>query len=114
MPEKALKVLVVVMGIMIIAGVGVIVVTIINRATAPETKPSQNSAPVPGEKFVTDAQPGQAFGDISVAIPAGMQVLTSQLSQGHVMISIGTPERIDHILLYSVQDGRQVGRFKME
>lgn len=93
MPVRALKVLVVVMGIMIVAGVAVLVVAIAGRLSrgGPATTPPQPFAAVP------------------VEMPAGARVETMSLGADRLAVAVVLPDGSWRIVVIDLASGRQLG-----
>lgn len=81
---RVLKILVVVMGILIVAGVITIVVTIVSRLrdAANETPPASDATPA---RAVAPAAM-EAFGEISHALPAGAEVISVSADAGRLYV----------------------------
>ena len=71
---QALKVLVVVMGVLIVAGVAVIVVTIANRAS----KQAESDIP----------KGNPTFGDVRLSLPAGGRVVWATVDAGRLVVHV--------------------------
>jgi hypothetical protein len=77
---RVLKILVVVMGVLIVAGVVTIVVTIANRM-------SDKAPPSPAVSVV--APPPKPFGEIAVALPSSARVISVSADAGRLYIRYG-------------------------
>lgn len=98
---QALKVLVIVMGIAILAGVAVIGVTIYQRATEPQDGTAASPAPPP------------AFGTVEVPIPEGCSVVETVVAGQRLILRIG-PDDIsgagcDRIYVVDLASGALLG-----
>ena len=80
-----LKALVIGMGVLIVAGIVAIAITIANRAGAPPSSPAERS----------------------VALPAGARVLETHVSEGRLVVRIALADGATRIALYDL-DGRPV------
>ena len=69
---RALQVLVVVMGVLIVAGVAVIIVTIANRASKQAEAPKGNPA----------------FGEVQLGLPAGARVVWATVDAGRLVVHV--------------------------
>lgn len=98
---QALKVLVIVMGIAILAGVAVIGVAIYKRATEPQDGTAAAPAPPP------------AFGTVEVPIPEGCSVVETLVAGQRLILRIG-PDDIsgagcDRIYVVDLASGALLG-----
>ncbi|WP_119460226.1 DUF6476 family protein [Rhodospirillaceae bacterium SYSU D60014] len=104
---QALKALVIIMGIMIIAGVAVVVVTIYNRLGGMAEEPAPTaSAPAPAPAN---------FGEAALAVPAGCRVTSTAAAGDRLILQLG-PENsaagaCAQILVLDMETGSLLGRF---
>ena len=95
---RALKILVVAMGVAIVAGVAVVVVTVYNRAVE-KARAAEAAAAAPGE--------------VSVPIPAGHRAVSVSADGGRLYVHLepeaaGAPASI---LVLDAASGAEIGRF---
>ena len=96
---QALKALVIVMGILIIAGITVIGVTIFNRL---------------GGKAEISRELPASFGAKSVNLPSGSTVEQVAVDDGRVMVWIKDGRGRSHIIVLDAQSGDELGAFELE
>jgi hypothetical protein len=99
---RALKGLVIGLGILIAIGLTVVLVTVFDRMGT-----SSGTATVAG--------PGAsvAFGDVKIALPAGAKVLRTEVSNGRLIVHLsagtpGTPGGV-RVLVIDLASGKQLG-----
>ena len=99
---RALKILVVVMGIAIVASVIVIVVAISNRLSEAEQAAGAETAPLPAK----------AIGDLSIAIPEGCVMAEARAQGSRLVVRIdGLAERgCQQVVLIDLESGRILTR----
>lgn len=111
----ALKVAVVVMGLLIIAGTGVIVVTIAKRMTGSspsvaETTPTPVMIPGPISS-IPAAVPPTAFGDVSIPLAPGARVARTHADSGRLVVEIVEAGDATTILVLDLATGERLGSF---
>lgn len=108
---QALKALVIVMGILIVIGVGVVIVTIYQRLGArfavQEAAPQAEVAP-PAEL------PARAFGARDVALPPGAVVEEMATSGERLVLRLRLEGGGRRILVLDLSDGRVLGTLNLE
>lgn len=111
----ALKVAVVVMGLLIVAGTGVIVVTIAKRMTAsstPDAETTPTPVVLPGPTSpVPVAVPPTAFGDVSIPLAAGARVARTHANSGRLVVEIAEAGDATTILVLDLATGERLGSF---
>ncbi len=93
---RGLKALVIGMGILIVIGLAVVVVTIAKR-TSDRSGGGADTAPT-GRVFATD-----------VAIPAGARVVETTADGGRVLVRLALPGGKSRILVIDAATGRRLG-----
>ncbi|HEY4343434.1 MAG TPA: hypothetical protein VGN05_03735 [Parvibaculum sp.] len=93
-----LKVAVIVMGVLLLAGFGLVVATIVNRASHPST------AAVVG--------PGGRFGVSEINVDPGDRVRTLTMNEDRMAIHIAG-EKGEEIVIVNVKTGAELGRFRL-
>ena len=99
---QALKILVAVMGLMIVAGFTVIAVTIFQRATAPDTEATVGPANAP-------VATGGAFGKVELALPAGASVVDSTIEDGRLLVRLRLADGATRLMILDLADGGLLG-----
>ena len=98
---RALKILVVVMGVALLAGLAVVVVTIIHRA-------SRLSASV-----TTPVGPPQAFGSATVRLPQGATVLEMRDVGSRLVLRLQRPDGSQALLVLDPDTGSALGTIEL-
>jgi hypothetical protein len=116
---QALKALVIVMGVLIVAGTTVVVVTIYNRmqtlgevAPAPAATPAPTPAPAVASS-PTPAGPLPVFGDAPVAVPDGCRVVEMVPAGERLMLRLCRVARCNRILVLDLATGAVLGSFDL-
>lgn len=99
---QALKALVIVMGVLIIAGLAVIVVTIYNRMQA---RTASAGAAADGEL--------PAFDRAAVPVPAGCRVAAMQPAGDRLLLQLAGIAGCEQILVVDLRSGRLLGRLDL-
>lgn len=105
-PNLALmKSIVIGLGVVILLGLGVIVVTIVNRmaGTSSEAEVAQPAAPAGGD-----------FGAVGIAAPAGTRIAGAVGGQGMVLLTLSGGGEPDRVVVLDAATGRERGRFLLE
>ena len=97
---QALKVLVVVMGVLIVAGVVVIAVSVINRMNAPAGRHDTDSA----------APALRSFDSAALSIPHGCSVARLRPAGERLILQLGGGDGCGQILIVDMDSGRLLGR----
>ena len=99
---RALKGLVIGLGILIAIGLTVVLVTVFNRMCTP----AGTSAGT-----VAVAGPGApvAFGDVKITLPAGAKVLRTEVSNGRLIVHLSPGQGGARVLVIDLASGKQLG-----
>ena len=106
---RVLKVLVVVMGILIVAGVVTIVVTIVSRLSD-KTK-NQDGKAVVGVVGTAEMAP---FGDISTALPVGARVVSVSADAGRLYVHYEAADIGARVLVLNGATGGRLGEISFD
>jgi hypothetical protein len=99
---RALKVLVAVMGVLLIAGVAVVIVTIMSRMT-------QKGAPAgPAPAHLT------AFGNATVTLPADSLVMDVQGAGDRILLRLDLKDGTEMLVILDAGTGAELGRVKLD
>ena len=109
-----MKILVVVMGIMIIAGVATIVVTIVSRLSDKARQIDEKRAGQTIPPATIPPAMGAPFGDIAVALPSGARVISVSASVGRLYVHYETTEGVAAVLVLNGVDGAKLGTLRFE
>ncbi len=98
---RALKIAVIVMGVVLIIGFIAVFITIGYRVANPRTAtPSDNG--------------GASAYDTSVAIPRGGEISQLEMAEDRALVTISNAEDVQTLIVLDTVNGRIVGRFKLE
>jgi len=100
---QALKFLVIAMGVLIFAGLAVVIVTLGNRMSGGDRAPENGAAPFSAHDFNTH----------DIALPAGAELRDATLADGRLVVRLAMPDGVTRLLLFDAEDGRPVGRFDL-
>ncbi|EKV31378.1 hypothetical protein C882_3751 [Caenispirillum salinarum AK4] len=121
---KALKALVVVMGILIVAGVGLVIYgvltqfgpdveegeTIAGPATAPGVAPPLDTpAPAAPGGGVVGAVPAEPIGDIMLDEPAATEITGATVGENRILLRLSGGGRPDRVVILRATDGERLG-----
>ncbi len=137
---RALKALVIVMGILIVVGVAVIGVTVFNRmskpaapppvAAATPTPPAAVPAPVAGNPVAPPAAPGgsalnvpigaslppqfdRKFGDVALDLPAGARVADFSASGDRLVLRVVMADQEQRLMVVDLLSGNLLGTIRL-
>ena len=99
---QALKALVIGMGILIIAGMAILVYGL-------SSKFGSNMA----GKDAAHGMP-QAFGTIRATLPAGASVESVQMHDGNALVFLSMPDGGVQLMAFRLSDGRQIGTIELQ
>ncbi len=101
---QALKALVIIMGVLIVAGTAVVVVTIYNRMNRMADVEATAPPPAPAP-----AMPPASFGAASVTIPDGCRITATIPAGERLLLQLGSAPRCNRILVLDLASGRLLG-----
>jgi hypothetical protein len=102
---KALKTVVIVLGVLIVIGAGIVIVTIANRLSGMSSQP--------GEPLAAGEAPG-AFGTVQVPLPARCRVQTATPSGERLVLQlVGNADECRQILVVHLGTGEVLGRLDL-
>ena len=118
---KAIKVAVFVMSALLVVGFAVVAVTIVSRLVSDEPVPVSVESP-PGKGVPAISQPAfpgdsnpAVFGEQAVPVPAGCHLKAFDVKgQRAVFILDGAAEICQQVLILSLENGRELGRFWLQ
>ncbi|HUC66733.1 MAG TPA: hypothetical protein VMA53_14945 [Stellaceae bacterium] len=100
---RALKVLVVVMGVLLLGGTVALVVAVIERARQHLAEPA--AVPPP--------PPGRGFGRAVVDLPAGARVIAVEPAGDRLVVRIGLAEGGEALILIDARTGAKLGTIEL-
>ena len=98
---RALKVLVVVMGVLLVAGFAVVVATIMSRM-------GQRSTPTVAAAHLA------SFGNTSVTLPANSLVMETQGAGDRILLRLDLADGTEMLLVLDAATGTELGRIKLD
>ncbi len=111
---QALKALVIIMGVLIVAGTTIVVVTIYNRMTSRgESAPPAGAATVAPTPTPAAAGPLPRFGDASVPLPDGCRVVEMTPAGERLLLRLGSIARCNRILVVDLGTGALLGSIEL-
>lgn len=115
---KALKVLIIVMSVLILAGFGIIAVTLYKRMTAPEEaqapaaeKAAPKAARLPAVEI--PGAPPPAFGTARLGLPAGSEVIEMRAEGRRLLLRVRLPDGGQWIHVVDLATGASLGRIEL-
>lgn len=117
---QTLKTLVIVLGVMIVAGIAVIGVTIYHRATnlvnspvpastepaaKPSAEPDVRTGPGPGF--------GPGFGKVGLDLPSGSRIVEMTAEDGRLILRLRLADGGWQILILDMATGKRLGTFEL-
>jgi hypothetical protein len=97
---KPLIALVIIMGVVIVAGLVVVVVTIANRMVGGRPTPAAATA-LP------------SFGTVDLPVPAGCQVMETTTANDRLILRLGGGERCNQLLIVDMASGKLLGTLEL-
>jgi hypothetical protein len=97
---KGLLALVIIMGVLIVVGLVVVVVTIANRMGGP-----------PAEVVAGPGAP--AFGTADLPVPAGCQVIETAATDDRLILRLGSGDRCNQLLILDLATGKHLGTVRL-
>ena len=118
---QALKTLVIVLGVVIVAGIAVIGVTIYHRATNPvnspvpdSPKPAAEPAAKPAPKPATEPGFGPGFGRVVLELPPGSRVVEMTAEDDRLILRLRLADGGRQILILDMATGKRLGTFELK
>ena len=113
---QVLKTLVIVLGVMIVAGIAVIGVTIYHRATnlvnspvPPAAKPAAKPATEPAVR----TGPGPGFGKVALDLPPGSRIVETTAEGDRLILRLRLADGGWQILILDMATGKRLGTFEL-
>jgi hypothetical protein len=97
---RALKVLVVVLGVLLVAGFAVVVVTIMSRM-------GQRAAPVAAARLAP-------FGNTTLTLPADSLIMEVQGAGDRILLRLDLADGTEMLLVLDAATGTELGRIKLD
>lgn len=96
---KPLIALVIIMGVLIVAGLAVVVVTIASRSGGADRTASTRAA----AKFAT----------VDLPVPAGCEVMETTTADDRLILRLGSGDRCNQVLIIDMTTGRLLGTLRL-
>ena len=96
---KPLMALVIIMGVLIVAGIVVVIATLANRMSGGREATSTRAAP--------------GFAAVDLPVPAGCQVMETTTADDRLVLRLGSGERCNQILIVDMATGRLLGTLRL-
>lgn len=97
---KGLLALVIVLGVLIVAALVVVVVTMVNRMSGPEPEPRAASA-------------AGSFDAVDLPVPAGCQVVETVTAGDRLVLRLGSGERCNQLIFVDLATGKHLGTVRL-
>ncbi len=97
-----LKALVIVLGILIVAGLTLVAVTVGRRAGGPDGTAASGSTAVSG------------FGEVSLRIASGARLVDATADGGRLVLRLRLADGTDQVTIVDLQTGRPLGTVRLE
>ena len=104
--ERALKALVIFLGVLIVGGVVVIGVTIYQRATGPASEGATADAP--------PAVSPSGFGARRIGLPQGADIVEAVAEGDRLILIVALPEGSQRVIVLDLANGAELGRIDLE
>ncbi|HJP22400.1 MAG: hypothetical protein QF546_04500 [Alphaproteobacteria bacterium] len=105
---RALKLLVIVMGVMIVVGFAVVIYTIIQRASASFAEHR------PAVEQTTKAATGtQGFGDVRLSLPRGSRIVDQEMEQHRLILRVENGDS-QSVHIFDLRTGKEIGVIRTE
>jgi hypothetical protein len=105
---QTLKALVIVLGVMIVAGIAVVGVTIYHRATNLVNSPVPRSAEPAGRTGL-----GPGFGKVALELPAGSRIVEMTAEDDRLILRLRLADGGRQILILDMATGKRLGTFEL-
>jgi len=105
-----MKGIVIALGVVILLGIGVIVVTIVNRMAGL----SGDEAAPAGQAPATQAGPVAPFGTVGIAAAPGSRIAAAAAGDGIVLLTLSGGGEPDRVVVIDAATGQERGRFQVE
>ena len=107
---RALKALVIVMGVLILAGMGLVAYAIVKRVAAPE-RVAQPAAP---SALPASAAPPHPFGPVEISLPSGARIARTRTSGERLIVELELAGGGERLLVIDLATGGLVGTIDLK
>ncbi len=108
---RALKALVIVMGVLILAGMGLVAYGIVKRAAIPERPAQPVAAPAPPATSSAAARP---YGPVEISLPSGARIARTRTSGERLIVELELADGGERFLVVDLATGGLVGTIDLK
>jgi Family of unknown function (DUF6476) len=108
---RALKALVIVMGVLIIAGMALIGYTIVRRATLPDTD-ARTETSIPAPPSAASAIKGP-YGPVSIELPPGARIVRTMSADKRLIVEVELSGGAERVLVVDLANGALLGTIEL-
>lgn len=109
---RALKILVVVMGVLLVGGSVALIAAIVDRARHRLVGPAAAPVPVPAPASAL-VGPGRSFDHAVIDLPAGARVIATEAAGERLIVRIGLAEGGEALILIDLRSGARLGTIEL-
>jgi hypothetical protein len=106
---RALKTLVIVMGILILAGMGLVGYVLVKRGLNGPTQHA-TTLQVPQAPIAGDGP----YGPVELALPSGAKIVSTRTAGGRLVVELALPNGVTRELVVGLTDGKLVGTIDLK
>ncbi len=106
---RALKALVIGMGILIVLAFGLLIYGLVKRGAGPEA-PAASST---GASSTVSSGPAHPFGPVAIALPPGARIVDTRTDQGRMILQLELAGGVRRLLVLDLSNGALVGSFEL-
>jgi hypothetical protein len=107
---RALKALVIGMGVLIVAGLGVVVYAVVDRLGAPE----ETAAAPPATPEAQRTAASKTLRNLHITLPAGTQIVSTSLGDGQLLLRLRNAEGMETLEIFDTETGRRLRRIAID
>lgn len=109
----AVKVAAAVMGVMIVAGLGILGVTVVKRVGGAGSDTPETAPQIAVAAAVPAAAP-TAFGEVSLRLPPRARILDMAMDQRRLVLHLQLAGRDKALMVIDLENGRSLGMIRLE
>jgi len=107
---RALKTLVIVLGILIVAGLGLVGYVLVKRGLNSAPPQPVASAAAPAAPIAAETP----YGPIAIELPAGAKIASTHVTGGRLVVELAMPNGAERVLALDLADGRLIGTIDLK
>jgi hypothetical protein len=100
---RALKALVIGMGILIVLAFGLLIYGLVKRSAGPEAAGASSTA----------SGPCHPFGPVAISLPPGARIVDTRTDQGRMILQLELAGGVRRLLVLDLSNGALVGSFEL-